>query len=206
MLRVLCGFSVGRQTARAAPASGRAGNRPMDGLSADAEGGDEVLMQLEPNAMEGIAVGGGKPGRVQGGILECVLEACRVTAEPGQHRGEAGLELLGCTTATRTKLGGFRAFHRPKLAVQIPKSPEAGFGALSRLPLFKSDVGPRTCQTAMRKRSGVSKTGPVAFPLVLLLCAAVPQMRRSFPELSSQNFWWSPARRMSPQVSLAAGP
>lgn len=44
----------------------------------------------------------------------------------------------------------------------------------------------------MRNRSGVSKTGPVALPLVLLLCAAAPQMRRPFPELSPKNFWAVP--------------
>lgn len=44
----------------------------------------------------------------------------------------------------------------------------------------------------MRKRSGVSKTGPVALPLVLLLCAAAPQMRRRFSELSPKNFWVVP--------------
>jgi hypothetical protein len=44
----------------------------------------------------------------------------------------------------------------------------------------------------MRKRSGVSKTGPVALGLVLLLCAAALQMRRRFSELSPKNFWVVP--------------
>ena len=66
-----------------------------NGLPLDAEGGDEVFVQLEPHTMEGIAVGGGQPRRVSGGVLYSLLEALRVTAEPGQHSGQAGLQFCG---------------------------------------------------------------------------------------------------------------
>jgi hypothetical protein len=58
----------------------------------------------------------------------------------------------------------------------------------------------------MRKRSGVSKTGPVALPLVLLLCAAAPQMRRSFPELSPKNFWVVPGSTHVASGVACSGP
>jgi hypothetical protein len=59
-----------------------AANIRSECLSRDTEGGDEVFMQFEPDAVEGIKVCGDEPGRLRGRICQCPLKALCVSAEP----------------------------------------------------------------------------------------------------------------------------
>ncbi|GIU54360.1 hypothetical protein NicSoilC12_01090 [Arthrobacter sp. NicSoilC12] len=61
--------------------------------SPDAEGGDEIFVQFEPDAVEGVAVCGGEPRRLRGCVFHCQLEAFRVSAEPRQHSGQADFQI-----------------------------------------------------------------------------------------------------------------
>jgi hypothetical protein len=51
-------------------------------VSLDTEGGDEIFMQFEPDAVEGIKVCGDEPSRLGSRIFHCPLKALCVSAEP----------------------------------------------------------------------------------------------------------------------------
>ena len=166
--RSRCAWGSTSRLSTANTANSSSGSPPGH-LSSQAEGGDEIFVELEPDAVEGIAVCGGEPCGFRRSVCQGQLQAARVADVPRQHCCQAAFQAPGTSTPEST-FGTPARPSRPEChpAGDRPRVPAAGSccrrpqrrcsGRQSPSALFRRRYGPRRCSAPLPKPFSFSPT------------------------------------------------